>query len=108
MSKNKIQGYYATSFEEALILTNYNNDTLKKAISKISKSLEEIVNSDEMIKKSYELQKRLSSSKSNFANTILYECIVNENNGIQLPMYIDDGLKFIKDKLDKELGDEVK
>ncbi|WP_370760716.1 ATP-dependent nuclease [Faecalibacillus intestinalis] len=106
--KNKIQGYYATSFEEALILTNYNNDTLKKAISKISKSLEEIVNSDEMIKKSYELQKRLSSSKSNFANTILYECIVNENNGIQLPMYIDDGLKFIKDKLDKELGDEVK
>lgn len=62
--KNIIQGYYATSFEEALILTNYNNETLKKVISKISKSLKNIVDSGEMIKKSYELQKRLSSKKA--------------------------------------------
>ena len=106
--KNEIQGYYATSFEEALILTNSNNDTLKKVITNVNNNLGKIVNSGEMIKKSYELQNRLSSSKSDFANTILYECIVNEKNGIQLPMYIDDGLEFIKGKLDKELGDKVK
>lgn len=76
--KNEIQGYYATSFEEALILTNSNNDTLKKVITNVNNNLRKIVNSGEMIKKSYELQKRLSSSKSDFANTILYECIVNE------------------------------
>ena len=106
--KNEIQGYYATSFEEALILTNSNNDTLKNVITNVNNNLGKIVNSGEMINKSYELQKRLSSSKSDFANTILYECIVNEKNGIQLPMYIDDGLEFIKGKLDKELGDKVK
>lgn len=105
--KDIIQGYYATSFEEALILTNYNNKTLKKVISEISKSLEEIVNSGEMIKKSYELQKRLSSKKSDFANAILYACIIDENNGIELPKYINDGLEFIKDKLaGEEIGDE--
>ena len=90
--KNIIQGYYATSFEEALILTNYNNETLKKVISKISKNLKNIVDSGEMIKKSYELQKRLSSKKSDFANAILYACIIDENNGIELPKYINDGL----------------
>lgn len=105
--KNIIQGYYATSFEEALILTNYNNETLKKVISKISKSLKNIVDSGEMIKKSYELQKRLSSKKSDFANAILYACIIDENNGIELPKYINDGLEFIKDKLaEEEIGDE--
>lgn len=105
--KNIIQGYYATSFEEALILTNYNNETLKKVISKISKSLKNIVDSGEMIKKSYELQKRLSSKKNDFANAILYACIIDENNGIELPKYINDGLEFIKDKLaEEEIGDE--
>lgn len=105
--KNIIQGYYATSFEEALILTNYNNETLKKVISKISKNLKNIVDSGEMIKKSYELQKRLSSKKSDFANAILYTCIVDENNGIELPKYINDGLEFINDKLaEEEIGDE--
>lgn len=34
--------------------------------------------------------------------------LLMKKNGIQLPMYIDDGLEFIKGKLDKELGDKVK
>lgn len=96
--KNKINGYYATSFEEALILTNKDNDALKKIIKDVNKSLKEIVDGD-MKKKSYELQMRLSSDKSKFANDILYEVIVNEEHGIEFPEYIKDGLEFIKEKL---------
>lgn len=96
--RNKIKGYYATSFEEALILTNCNNDSLKKVITKVNGKLTECVEKN-MEKRSYELQMRLSNSKSNFANEILYEVITNDQHGIEFPKYITDGLNFIKEKL---------
>ena len=96
--RNKIKGYYATSFEEALILTNCNNDSLKKVITKVNRNLTECVK-ENMEKRSYELQRRLSNSKSDFANEILYEVITNDQHGIKLPKYITEGLDFIKEKL---------
>ena len=99
--KDEIQGYYATSFEEALILTNCNNDSLKKVITKVNRNLTECVE-ENMEKRSYELQRRLSNSKSDFANEILYEVITNDQHGIELPKYIKDGLDFIKEKLGEE------
>lgn len=98
--KDEIQGYYATSFEEALILTNCNNDSLKKVITRVNGNLTKCVE-ENMEKRSYEIQMRLSKSKakSEFANEILYEVITNDQHGIELPKYITDGLDFIKEKL---------
>ena len=98
--KDEIQGYYATSFEEALILTNCNNDSLKKVITRVNGNLTKCVE-ENMEKRSYEIQMRLSKSKakSEFANEILYEVITNDQHGIELPKYIIYGLDFIKEKL---------
>ena len=49
-------------------------------------------------KQSYKLQNKLSSSKSDFSNVILYELIINDGTDDlpKLPKYIQDGLKWLE------------
>ena len=104
----KIEGFYATSFEEAFILTNFRNDILKKTVKKLKPNiLLKIIGEDEnvelMKENSYKLQRKLSSSKSDFANKLLYEYITADD-GVELPSlpeYIIEGLKWLSKKLNE-------
>ncbi|MBK2257671.1 ATP-dependent nuclease [Francisella philomiragia] len=102
----KLEEYYATSLEEAFILQNYDNDILNNAIKKVKpKIYKNIIGDPENRKKlldnSYKLQKKLSKSKSDFANTLLYELSIedNQNKHPKLPNYINNALVWLKTKL---------
>lgn len=113
----EIEGYLATSFEEAIILTNYNkkilNDALKNTRPVIYK---EIVGEPEDIElnkhKSYHWQKKLSEMKTMFSNNLLFELIQNEIESaeeperLDLPDYIDHALKFLDEKLNRNISQE--
>ncbi|MCT7582323.1 ATP-dependent nuclease [Aliarcobacter butzleri] len=101
-----IESYYATSLEEAFILHNYENDILNNAIKTVKpKIYEEIVDDTENRKNladnSYKLQKKLSKSKSDFANTLLYELSIEDDKDKhpKLPNYINNALEWLKTKL---------
>ncbi|MEJ6078818.1 ATP-dependent endonuclease [Vibrio sp. 1-Bac 57] len=109
--KDPIEGYIASSFEEAYILTNYDNDilncVLKELKPRIYKSIigtgdqEDKKNS---IAKSFEWQCKLASSKSEFANTLLYKIITSDSESPYLPKYIKDGLTWLTDKLNNSIS----
>lgn len=102
--KDPIQGQYATSFEEALILTNFNNviinDVLLECAKQTYKEIvgKNVVNYDELIKKSFQLQKKLSNSKSDFSNKILFKYFTGEER-FSLPNYLNTGLVWLAKKL---------
>lgn len=105
-----IEGFYATSFEEALILNNFDNFILHEVLKKVKPQIyDEITDNgrkkDNIKGNSYKLQRKLASDKSEFANTLLYElvttpCVVKKP---QLPNYIRDGLHWLAESLSKEV-----
>jgi len=104
-----IEGYYPTSLEEAYILTNYNNDILNSVLTILKPNIyNEIVgdpiNKSKLKENSFKLQKKLSSSKSDFANELLYQLSINEDseNEPKLPNYIVDALDWLKEKLNPD------
>ena len=103
--QGKINGYYATSFEEAMILTNFDNAILNHVLKKIKpRKYEDIVGDKcEYAKNklnSNKWQVALSGEKGKFASGLLYSIIESESEDIpKLPKYIDDGLKWIGDRL---------
>jgi len=106
--KDSVGGYYATSFEEAFILSNYKNEILNKVLSSVKPNIyKEIIGADnnkENIKKnSYKFQKKLSSAKSDFSNEVLYEVIVSEKEEDipKLPKYINDGFDWLQEEVSK-------
>ena len=103
---DKIENFYATSLEEAFILTNYDNDILNSALSKTKRNtyleiLGEPKNKNNLVQKSYELQNKLSESKSKFANELLYQLSINEDEEQlpKLPNYIENALEWLKTEL---------
>lgn len=100
-----IQEYYATSFEEAFILTNEKNQMLNSVLSQVTPNIyKEIIGDGGLIINSFKLQKKISDSKkkSDFANTLLYEILTCEDEFSlpKLPDYINDGLNFLQEKLE--------
>ncbi|PSV30103.1 AAA family ATPase [Photobacterium sp. GB-72] len=104
--KDPIEGQYATSLEEALILTNYKNDIINDVIKKCKKDIyNEILNYDDsrkdlrenLIYNSYKLQKKLSGSKSDFSNELIFKILSSEYSDDlpKLPNYLEDGLKWL-------------
>lgn len=104
--QGKINGYYATSFEEALILNNYDNEVINNILKELKPRIyTNIVGIKPDYKKnidnSYKWQVKLSNCKGEFASKLLYH-IVNEDveeKIPQLPKYISDGLDWIEQKL---------
>ncbi|WP_321401740.1 AAA family ATPase [Maridesulfovibrio sp.] len=102
--RNPIEGLYATSFEEAYILTNFNNDIFNRALrsvkpnvysSIVGKAGEEEV--EKLKNNSYQFQKKLSKSKSGLATALLYEIVnANEDPIPVLPEYILGGFEWLK------------
>lgn len=106
--QGKIEGFFATSFEEAYILSNYKNIFLNNVLKEIKpKIYKNIVGEDKSYIKvkenSYQLQVKLSNDKSVFANELLYHFIQNEDEPIpNLPKYIENGLIWLAEKLGEE------
>jgi putative ATP-dependent endonuclease of OLD family len=106
--KEPIQGQYATSLEESLILANYQNDIINDVIKDCKPDIYvNILNGGgeelrtNLIHNSYKLQKKLSGSKSNFSNKLLFSLLSSEDGELlpQLPNYLKDGLDWLATKL---------
>ncbi|MGL1114990.1 hypothetical protein [Vibrio vulnificus] len=104
--KDMIESYFASSFEEAFILSNYKNtilnQTLRDVKPRIYKSIVGEVGKEEYensVHQSYEWQQKLSSSKSDFANTLLYNIYSKDGEKPVLPDYIEHGLVWLESKL---------
>lgn len=98
-----IQDYYATSFEEALILTNHDNEIIKNVLQQVKPNIyTEVLENGGIIANSFELQKKLSDNKSDFANTLLYELLVCDDPSLipVLPNYIAEGLEYLQSQLE--------
>lgn len=112
--KDPIEGYYATSFEEAFVLQNYNNKILNTVLESTKPNIYNAIVTSEKVydnlkNNSYKIQKKLSNSKSEFANNLLYEILVKEDDGDVpiLPNYIKDGLNWLKAKIEASIGGEA-
>lgn len=113
--KDSIDGQYATSFEEAYILSNYANNLLQRVLKALKPEVYKGIVGEQgqedtlkLIGNSYKLQRKLSKSKSDFANTLLFE-LVNENDEGSLPIlpdYIQGGLDWLQSKLSSEGHEE--
>ena len=95
------EGAYPTSFEEAIVLANSNNDLVKDVLKEIHPRDYEKWESS-ISNNSHAIQNHLSGDKGLFASKLLYKMIKNESSekGIVFPQYIVDGFTFIK----RELG----
>lgn len=103
--QNKENGYIPTSFEENVILTNYDNKTLNSALKSTKPTIyTDIVgcpeNYDNNKNNSYKWQCKLSNDKTRFANELLYKMMVTSES-IKLPKYIQDSFDYIKNNLGK-------
>ncbi len=102
----QIETYYATSLEEAFILQNYNNELLNKVLKTLKPQIYSDIVGDEENKNnlknnSYKLQRKLSNSKSDFANELLYQFNIKEDEEELpiLPEYITNALDWLKIQL---------
>jgi len=103
--KQEINGFYPSSFEEALILTSAENNLINVTLEKVKADIyKSIVESEGgLIKNSYKMQMKLSKDKSDFANQLLYNLLTNDEEDFpDLPQYITDGLDFIVRRLGGE------
>lgn len=106
VTQNKeINGYYATSLEEAFILTNYKNEILQNCLESVKPNIykDTVCEDIENIKQnSYKFQNKLSDSKAEFINEVLYEMINSETEDLPiLPIYISEGLEKLKKLLNE-------
>ena len=106
-SQGKINGYYATSFEEAIVLTNAIDDEekiYKKSLIKLlqyvhpkMRYFENIDESSEIAESSYMYQVKLSDGKSKFSTVLVYLSVTDDEFSLKLPQYIESGLKSLCD-----------
>lgn len=108
--KDIIGDFFATSFEEAYILQNYKNNIMQTALKNTKPQIYQDIlgddaNTEELKNKSYKLQEKLSKSKSDFANELLYQMIIEEDPTKlpDFPSYIQEGLVWLKNELKKTI-----
>lgn len=102
--KQAIKGYYATSFEEAYVLSNCDNTIVKDVLKQtIPRNYKKSVENGGLENNSYRIQCALIDKKSDFADMMLFKMILAETEDSlpKLPQYIEDGLTFLV----QELGD---
>lgn len=103
--KDIINGFHATSFEEALILSNYSNAVLNKVLKKVKPRIYQSIvgstpNLENVRVNSFKFQAKLAKDKSEFSNELLYELLtVPEEDAPVLPDYISNGLKWLENKM---------
>ena len=107
-SQGKINGYYATSFEEAIVLTNAIDDDdekkYKKSLVKLlqhvhpkMKYFGDINENSDIASKSYMYQVKLSDGKSKFSTGLVFLSVTDDAFNLKLPKYIESGLESLCD-----------
>lgn len=105
-SQGKINGYYATSFEEAIVLTNgiRNDNRNKKSLIKLlqyvhpqMKYFRDLDKDSDIVSKSYMYQVKLSDGKSKFSTGLVFLSTTDEAFRIKMPQYIQSGLDVLSD-----------
>lgn len=101
-SQGKINGYYATSFEEAIVLTNDVDDDERKYKKSLIKLLQHVhpemkyfIDIDEasnIASRSYMYQVKLSDGKSKFSTGLVFLSVTDDDFSIKRPKYIESGL----------------
>lgn len=107
--KDMINGYYATSLEEAFILHNFDNPIINSVLKHCKPRIyREIVGDNipatfsALKEKSYEIQRKLSKSKTDFSGELLYRSIISDDDELpELPKYILDGFDWLTKRLSK-------
>lgn len=98
-----IESFLPTSFEEAYILENIENNSLIEALKKTKPLLskEWISDDGKIIKeKSFEMQMKLDGSKVEFPSNILLTSIKEDEISLpKLPTYIEEGFKCLSKML---------
>ncbi len=102
--QSKVYNYYPTSFEEAFILTNFDNGILNKTLKETKRNTYIAIVENNQYENnkdnSFKWQMKLSEDKGKFSNNLLFNLITNEQESIpKLPEYIVRGLKFLSDQL---------
>ena len=93
--------YYPTSFEEAFVASNYDNEIVNEVLKRIKPDIynEILGNSINLLnnkKNSYKWQCKLANVKSEFSNEILYNLLTIEGSIPVLPKYIQNGLEYLE------------
>lgn len=98
-----IQDQFSTSFEEALILSNFENTLLKEVLNEVKPQIMQDIG-ENIVTNSYKLQRKLSGDKSKFASHLLFTLLNNEEEKEEpvLPDYINSGLLYLEEKLNAE------
>lgn len=102
--QGKINKFYPTSFEESIILKNFNNGILNCVLKSIKPNIySEIVtennNTINNRDNSFKWQIKLSGDKTKFAYELLYQVITVNDRSLKLPQYIIDGFNFIANNI---------
>ena len=100
--------FYATSLEEAMVLENYDNALLQSVLKKVIKStyLEVLPNNsteyNKLAENSFLIQKSLASKKSEFANSLIYNLVIHDEEATLpiLPEYIKKGISWLESQID--------
>lgn len=99
--KEPIEGFYATSFEEAFVLTNHDKQILNEVLTRLfPRRFGHYRNN--IIHNSYKIQYMLNSKKTDFANSILLKQI--DGNNLEMPSYILNGIQQLCERLGVENG----
>ncbi|MDF0479907.1 ATP-dependent endonuclease [Vagococcus sp. PNs007] len=114
ITQGKVHDSYATSLEEAILLTNaeteskYLNELLRKMMPHIYKEAAGGTKESEadLKEKAFYFQIKIgsSSNKTKFMNQILFDLITKDNKKIDIPIYIKLGLDILAHKLGVEGG----
>lgn len=106
--QGEIEGYFATSFEEALILTNYNNNLLNEVLKETRKSAYNAIlgatedyTQNKLHSKLW--QNELGAKKGEFASNLLFAMSNEEDNSKlpKVPEYIENGFIWLENELNK-------
>lgn len=116
-SQGKINGYYATSFEEAIILTNAVDESekvYKKSLIELlqyihpkMKYFSDISEDDDIAGRSYMYQVKLSDGKSKFSTGIVYLSVMDEKFKLKLPRYIKSGLNSLCKYFEEGMSNDI-
>jgi predicted ATP-dependent endonuclease of OLD family len=109
--KDSIESQHASSLEEALILTNYDNDLINNVIEICKPNIYNSIiklgedpdgSRSNLIDNSYKLQKKLSDSKSEFSNNLIFGLLsLEEGDALpKLPNYLEHGFAWLEAKLE--------
>lgn len=106
-SQGKINGYYATSFEEAIVLTNDIDDDERKYKKSLIKLLQhvhpkmkyfiDINEASNIASRSYMYQVKLSDGKSKFSTGLVFLSVTEDSFNLKLPKYIASGLELLRE-----------